>query len=516
MESLAKGAVQFSRKYTLRELQDRWHSLLYDPDISAKASASMFNFEHPAPTVPSKSSGNGTKESLAESPAKRKVQSIRRQYYAMRKRFCRHTVDSIKTLRDEMNVVNNNGDGSVCERDTIVYDESLAGRCLKGCKVEKDFGFQDTVVVPRKNNNGGSSLQDVKKDMHHLLVDNLVDYRNCSGLEEVGPSHSLPDAPLWKTIEDVTAPTMPVHVSQENKDHCTEEQLMLPDHLEDKHVSDVLDVPSAISKEEIAHLLNFTNDDELLFMDIDGKDAPDKSCYDNLDSLLLNSPSEIQGNDVPDLRESQKSTKETKLPMPSDSSGDRLEIIANPNGDSHAISNPGNDIPSSVAEQSHHRADHGDEFMYCALNTEDPEIPSNDDISSPINVPSSVTQPTFKESGFPVSSSNNQRNKEPEMSLKKEGKPSHSFTTSQMVRPGLVANINSNQPSVGVAIKTEYLGRKNSSAVSRQGHTISVNPSQSRLVHAAMKSAADGRLKEEVKYFKFRILHSLIANLLVN
>ncbi|KAF7828922.1 Serine/threonine protein kinase [Senna tora] len=502
LESLAKGAVRFSRKYTLTELRDRWQSLLYDPDISAKASSSMIKLEQPAPTVPSKSSGSVT-------TAKRKVQSIRRQYNALRKRLCREMIDSFdRALHDEMNIVDDTGDGGVCEKDIIVYDESLAGHCLKGNQVEMKFGFQETGIVSEKNDNRSSSLQDnviVKKDMNNLIVDNLVDYRNCSGLEEVGASHSLPDAPLWKTIEDVTAPTMPVHVSLENKGHRTEEQLMLPDHMKGKHASDVLDVPNVISREDIAHLsdslLNFTNDDELLFMDIDGKDAPDKSCYDNLDSLLLNSPSEIQGNDVPDVRESQKPNKETKLPMPSDSSANGSEVIANSlncsGGDLHSISNPSKDIQSAVAEQSLNCADHGNEFTYCVLNTEDPDVPSNDDIGSTIIVPSSATQPTYKEAGFPVSSSNNQRNIEPEMSLKKEGKPSHTFTTSQMIRPELVATINSNQPPAGVAIKTEIIGRNLFSAVSRQGHSANVNPSQTRLDHAGMKSAADGRLKEE-------------------
>ncbi|KAG5531604.1 hypothetical protein RHGRI_026275 [Rhododendron griersonianum] len=41
LEALAKGAVQFSRRFTFQELQDRWHSLLYDPDIAAQASACM-------------------------------------------------------------------------------------------------------------------------------------------------------------------------------------------------------------------------------------------------------------------------------------------------------------------------------------------------------------------------------------------------------------------------------------------------------------------------------------------
>ncbi|KAK3124670.1 hypothetical protein QOZ80_7BG0590420 [Eleusine coracana subsp. coracana] len=45
LESLAKGAVCFSHKFTLQDLQDRWYSLLYDPEMSAQASARMAKYE---------------------------------------------------------------------------------------------------------------------------------------------------------------------------------------------------------------------------------------------------------------------------------------------------------------------------------------------------------------------------------------------------------------------------------------------------------------------------------------
>ncbi|GAB2218114.1 hypothetical protein Droror1_Dr00001332 [Drosera rotundifolia] len=83
LESLAKGAVQFSRRFTVRELQNRWHALLYDPVISADAAARMIEFER-----------NGLTKSLPfddvnESELKkRKVDSVRTCYYAMRKRIC--------------------------------------------------------------------------------------------------------------------------------------------------------------------------------------------------------------------------------------------------------------------------------------------------------------------------------------------------------------------------------------------------------------------------------------------
>ncbi|MCE5165650.1 hypothetical protein HAX54_011287 [Datura stramonium] len=39
LESLAKGAVQFSQRFSVQELQDRWHALLYDTVVSAEAAS---------------------------------------------------------------------------------------------------------------------------------------------------------------------------------------------------------------------------------------------------------------------------------------------------------------------------------------------------------------------------------------------------------------------------------------------------------------------------------------------
>ncbi|MQM03785.1 hypothetical protein Taro_036575 [Colocasia esculenta] len=89
LESLAKGAVRFSRRFTIKELQDRWRSLLYDPEISAEASARMVNIEVEASISnhlkPGKTCNMRGKE---WTPGKRKGDTVRSRYYAMRKRIC--------------------------------------------------------------------------------------------------------------------------------------------------------------------------------------------------------------------------------------------------------------------------------------------------------------------------------------------------------------------------------------------------------------------------------------------
>ncbi|KAG1368811.1 putative Microspherule protein 1 [Cocos nucifera] len=89
LESLAKGAVHFSRRFTLRELQDRWYSLLYDPDISAEASARLIEFEiELSVSNPPKANRTCTSKGKDSLCVKRKGDSLRSHYYAMRKRVC--------------------------------------------------------------------------------------------------------------------------------------------------------------------------------------------------------------------------------------------------------------------------------------------------------------------------------------------------------------------------------------------------------------------------------------------
>lgn len=89
LESLAKGAVCFSRKFTLQELQDRWCSLLYDSETSAQASACIVEYETELSTSkPTKAIKHFNSKAKDFSLRKRKIDSAKNQYYAMRKRVC--------------------------------------------------------------------------------------------------------------------------------------------------------------------------------------------------------------------------------------------------------------------------------------------------------------------------------------------------------------------------------------------------------------------------------------------
>uniref|UniRef100_A0A0E0HXQ7 FHA domain-containing protein n=1 Tax=Oryza nivara TaxID=4536 RepID=A0A0E0HXQ7_ORYNI len=89
LESLAKGAVCFSCKFTLQELQDRWSSLLYDSETSGQASALIVKYETELSTSnPTKAHKLFYVRRKHLSLRKRKIESVKNQYYAMRKRIC--------------------------------------------------------------------------------------------------------------------------------------------------------------------------------------------------------------------------------------------------------------------------------------------------------------------------------------------------------------------------------------------------------------------------------------------
>ncbi|KAH7315032.1 hypothetical protein KP509_21G031100 [Ceratopteris richardii] len=84
IEALAKGAVQFSQRYTVRELRERWRALLYDPVISMEASKRMLKSEALVTNAGKLSNLNKLKYPQV-SNRKRKLKSVRFHYYNKKK-----------------------------------------------------------------------------------------------------------------------------------------------------------------------------------------------------------------------------------------------------------------------------------------------------------------------------------------------------------------------------------------------------------------------------------------------
>ncbi|XP_011623098.1 uncharacterized protein LOC18433642 isoform X1 [Amborella trichopoda] len=93
LESLAKGAVHFSRRFTIGELRDRWYALLYDPNIAVEAAARMVELELSLPTLP-KSNRFCNSKGKEWALGKRKIDNARSHYYAQRKRIRNENADS--------------------------------------------------------------------------------------------------------------------------------------------------------------------------------------------------------------------------------------------------------------------------------------------------------------------------------------------------------------------------------------------------------------------------------------
>ncbi|XP_027919496.1 uncharacterized protein LOC114178021 isoform X2 [Vigna unguiculata] len=445
LESLARGAVRFSRRYSFRELQDRWLSLLYDGDVSTKAALAMRNLELAKSAAAggegSGGGGGGEKRKFQSSAGvgkKMKFQSVRKQYCSMQKKLRRH-------------------------RSGVMSSEVKNG---VGCE-----GKENVVVDGNLNSD--------------VVNSSVVGYGNCLGSEgvEVGQLGDLvSDVPLWKTIEDVSLPDLPVHVSVEGKSCVSEGGVDLKDECGNGGLK--LNAPDAKS------LSNLANEDELLFMNVEGKEVmamdknKDKPRYDNVDSLLLSSSA-----DVPVL---QKLDVEAKLSVPGGCVSDGQGIAANPLGascgDQHFVSDPRNNAALSAVAQSPH-SEHSEGFMICVLNTEHPDIPCNVNLDVSVVIPELAplkSQPVVKEAGFSESAISNQRRNGPDGSLKKEAVLSQSF-----------ASKNSSYKPVVFGLKSENPGRNAITAVSRQSNNVDVNSSHGRSVRATVMPALEGHLKQE-------------------
>ncbi|KAK8694678.1 hypothetical protein V6N13_072225 [Hibiscus sabdariffa] len=441
LEALAKGAVRFSRKFTVRELQDRWRSLLYDPVISDQAAARMIEVELSASNLSSKS--NKFDNPIENGSAKRKFESVRRSYYAMRKRTCnRHVTNSsgVSFLGSP------NGHDCI---QSIGYDELVGPR--KDC-VQNQFGFPDLVIGSVDKRPQEDDLQVIsKKDCFGEKAENLEQndvprgspcvifeasdkFSHPSGVEgikpySVGCSSPQPDMPLWKTMEDVPAAVMPVNDGPGDKVQHVEGEIV--------HAEDVDDDASK------------TKEPETLVSDV-----------------------------CPGTSEAAYPTKLDEVPDQHSHSGHPEQ--------SH-FGNPEINLPSSASLSNPHFPEFLDEVVCCMLNSEDPEIPCNDDVL----LGKGLTMEKCHQVGSEQASSlANQKDSKEELSLiQTEDDLIQCFTAPKMVGLDILS-----ESSQGV--KSEIHDGQ-CLVISRQSQNSLVNPYRFKAAHTFPNSAADGAAKEE-------------------
>ncbi|CAK9199901.1 unnamed protein product [Sphagnum troendelagicum] len=102
MEALAKGAMRFSRKFTVRELRERWRALLYDPEIAAQAASRMVEAEAALSNLPPNPKSLNEHRNTKVLARKRRARSIRSLYYKKRKRMAAEKLVAAVMLENEL------------------------------------------------------------------------------------------------------------------------------------------------------------------------------------------------------------------------------------------------------------------------------------------------------------------------------------------------------------------------------------------------------------------------------
>ncbi|KAK2998480.1 hypothetical protein RJ639_023960 [Escallonia herrerae] len=484
LESLAKGAVQFSQRFTVQELQDRWHSLLYDPIVSMEASVSVIEFEHATSPLLS----NYRREKMKGDNSfcgKRNAETVRKCYYAMRKRICNEDLSLL--------VAPGNNDSNVENAGEPVYAD-----CMLEESIHNEFGYEvsnfdvvhhafpdlgtgggastsidittpgfcnefydyDEVLHADQNSNNQDEIPFISEDNVSVLGE-IKELPACNlfeadDLEAKSPSMSgyifgvyqalnspfpscgapfhnfrypspLPQIPIWSTSERIAVPILPdVDLGGEESpigciyslpdngntnninrwgDNVIESEPKLKNQMSSDNLKNSTPATDDYLAELSNSLLNFTSEDELIFVDAEGKDTIDKSYIEGLSSLLLDSPNE---NDRPFITVSAASVCPGEYMNITDGSspgalGDKRQYHCGYEG-IHRHSKSLIELSATAVNPEFPNG-----IICCTLNTEDPEIPCNEDVFLTIQMPSSShpSQMQWKlwESYLPTSSS---------------------------------------------------------------------------------------------------------------
>ncbi|KAG8377868.1 hypothetical protein BUALT_Bualt08G0078200 [Buddleja alternifolia] len=415
LESLAKGAVQFSQRFTIQELQDRWCSLLYDPVVSEEASARMTELELSSFTNQSRpNKPDGAKE-ITCSSMKRKAASIRKSYYAMRKRICNEPFDmmDINILSGPGN--SNFGDGNeLSSADRVIggnpFSEFPTGAVEStiGQNHDQDLHYGgmsqhlygDNIPITGDHNEAPTFGPSKQLPLCNLFEAESLENEGNACLDFVGPSFdgfactsSLPQMPIWSTSTQ-DQHTGDAFILPEAGDANEERALgydgaSLNPIMKTSMSCDSMSSLPPSTEEYFAELSNklfdFTNDDELLFSDTNGKDIIDKSYLDGLSSLLLDSPNQSHEFPIAGLGEDAVTVADMQI------IGASGAHIGGPDLGLHHCDQrkvPEAQVTSSASTMRCFGPEYRNGVICCTLNTEDPEIPSNDDVFLPFRFPS--------------------------------------------------------------------------------------------------------------------------------
>ncbi|CAH9094227.1 unnamed protein product [Cuscuta epithymum] len=324
LESLAKGAVQFSRRFTIQELHERWKSLLYDSVVSEQASVNMLQFERSF-SQPSKhnnsSFDNDNKDINVSVLGKRQTESVKSCYYSMRKRIRNETflpsmdMDFVTGCSgNQSSSSNSNRNCNACDPPPLPLDSSLFGISLTDQFGEFEvqllhspFGYSPSSEMPPHCNMGNDFMLPVDDGV-------IIPSEPCKMEDQMGIS--------TPSTDDLLA--------------------------------------------QIDSILNSTSDDDMFPKD----NIKNESYLDTYGSLLLDFPN--NGGEA---------ENEENIVLPSmEQSSSHKSQYHHYGGDQMLISSALSVNPACPELRNG--------VICCTLNTEDPDIPSNDDVFLPVLIPS--------------------------------------------------------------------------------------------------------------------------------
>ncbi|KAI3920382.1 hypothetical protein MKX01_000721 [Papaver californicum] len=628
LESLAKGAVRFSRRFTLHELQERWYSLLYDPVVSEHASTRMAEIQKSTFNLSSKSDKVGGSKDSEWVSGKRKEESVRGLYYAMRKRICTEPCSSIDlTYLVAPSLHKCTGNGEVCQDEFRQLKEQQDGRCViddpitevfelqdsdfdvvrhafpqiaHGENVEGNicrnthafhyghmgsfegdlpdgimdrdclYGFSENVppfsVTEAVGNDMGHSFDqhNVHKDIPDVLGGSMSVFENntgvqkircpgelpvsaydsitnnrqnvCSGFEgnqdfnstglDCDPSfHQLGFSSPLPAMPEITMPTMQIDENLADKDKSTVDVLALPPVGDNNHVrtgcqlkeresGDLLANSTALEN-DLADLsnMNFTHEDVLLFMDDDGKDMLDKSCLDGISSVLFSSPNDTHRNVISD----NSGLKPEEFTIGNVAHSLKLDVVDDLVNSCQMVCDSKIGMSTTAIAINPCFPEYRNGIICCVLNTEDPDIPCNDNVFTPNQVlPSFVTssmQHNHEGSSAPQSTKDlpteNQKISEQGSHLVNEGQQTSGIVSSQKIEPQVLPEVSPSHSINDCAVISETVD----SDPRRQGNSGG-DPSQCRPLLPSKNSSAAVELNKEYKQVELG-KHSEFENFLL-
>ncbi|XP_055803973.1 uncharacterized protein LOC129873017 isoform X2 [Solanum dulcamara] len=513
LEALAKGAVRFSRKFTLQELQDRWYSLLFDSDVAAPASVRMIELEHSGINPLSKFNRSDNLKGSKDVAGKRKADSIRRRYYTMRKKFRSEFFNSTDLgFLDEPNLHDCNGHGTDFRQHVRIDAQARDGNCMLGDCISDDLGLQesdldilrnafpealddmpvtsaianshigynsrcsisvddnspDAIIRERfleelsreeRRNSFQPDMEDRK--IPDVLKDNSIDFEKCSAVKRPRLSQLSPERKIFSSPEGKQLSTFhsrsdnhqnicsgPCGFGSRQHSRSPKSGAMLGARTDS---TDFID-SSATSDGEFTDLpdslLNLSNEDDIL-LEVDGKDSADNLCKANL-KFLPDSPCDIPDGGSDDHESEVIKESNINITDPDDFNPLGSETENSSLHGQDVRTNCEVNLPSTSA-LSPDRKQPIDGSKLCLLNTEDTEIPCNDDIFLLIHpstsFASTATQPVGRSS---IDLSSACSKSEQRVNSFTRGKDSgKSFAWTNKVGPNIFGETRPVQPAVG-------------------------------------------------------------------